>query len=100
MVVAAAVFVLRPARSCEISTADVFCGRYRRRRGIEGTHSGITTLQRYELLASSWLSLESFMHAIYLKKTGWNILCALVCVKIRGIVYLRARVAVECKQEP
>ena len=46
---AAAVFVLRPNRSCEIVTADVFCGRYRRRRGI---------------------------------------------------VYLRARLAVECKQQP
>ncbi|MCP4263101.1 MAG: hypothetical protein GY774_37165 [Planctomycetes bacterium] len=33
-VVSAAVFVLRPARSCEIATADVFCGRYRWRRGI------------------------------------------------------------------
>ncbi len=41
MVVAAAVFVLRPARSCEIATVDVFCERYRRSRGIEGTHSGI-----------------------------------------------------------
>ncbi len=41
MVVATAVFVLRPARSCEIGTADVFYERYRWRRGIEGTHSGI-----------------------------------------------------------
>jgi len=39
----------RPARSCEIATADVFCERYRRRRSI---------------------------------------------------VYLRARVAFECKHEP
>jgi hypothetical protein len=35
MVVAAVFLVLRPARSCEIATADVFCERYRRRRGIE-----------------------------------------------------------------
>ncbi len=49
IVVAAAVFVLRPARSCEIATANVFYECYIRRRGI---------------------------------------------------VYLRARMAVECKQEP
>ncbi len=48
-VVAAAVFVLRPAPSCEIATANVFYERYSRRLGI---------------------------------------------------VYLRARVAVECKLEP
>ena len=41
MAVAAAVFALRPARSCEIATADVFCEHYRRRHGIEGTRSGI-----------------------------------------------------------
>jgi hypothetical protein len=71
---------------------DAFRQRYRIRGGIEGTNSGLkrrTGLGRLRVRGS-----PRVFHAIYLKITGWNILRASACAKIRGIVYQRASMAV------
>jgi hypothetical protein len=71
---------------------DAFRQRYRIRGGIEGTNSGLkrkTGLGRVRVRGR-----PRVFHAIYLKITGWNILRASACAKMRGIVYERANMAV------
>jgi hypothetical protein len=71
---------------------EAFRERYRIRGGIEGTNSGLkrrTGLGRLRVRGS-----PRVFHAIYLKITGWNILRAAACAKIRQIVYERAHIAV------
>jgi len=71
---------------------DVFRERYRIRGGIEGTNSGLkrkTGLGRLRVRGS-----PRVFHSILLKITGWNILRASVCAKMREIVYERANMAV------
>jgi len=70
---------------------EVFRERYKTRGGIEGTNSGLkrkTGLGRLRVR-----SRPAVFHAIYLKITGWNILRASVCAKMRQIVYARANMA-------
>jgi len=70
---------------------DVFRDRYRIRGGIEGTNSGLkrrTGLGRLRVRGS-----PRVFHAIYLKITGWNILRASVCAKMREIVWEKANMA-------
>jgi len=79
------------ARRHEEAT-DVFRERYRVRGGIEGTNSGLkrrTGLGRVRVRGG-----PRVFHAIYLKITGWNILRASVCAKMREIVRQRAYAAV------
>jgi hypothetical protein len=79
------------ARRHEEAT-DVFRDRYRVRGGIEGTNSGLkrrTGLGRVRVRGG-----PRVFHAIYLKITGWNILRASVCAKMRKIVRQRAYAAV------
>jgi len=71
---------------------EAFRERYRIRGGIEATNSGLkrkTGLGRLRVRGS-----PRVFHAIYLKITGWNILRAAACAKIRQIVYERANIAV------
>jgi hypothetical protein len=71
---------------------EVFRERYRLRSGIEGTNSGLkrrTGLGRLRVRGR-----PRVFHAIYLKITGWNILRASVCAKMREIVYERAQRAI------
>ena len=71
---------------------DVFRERYRIRGGIEGTNSGLkrrTGLGRLRVRGS-----PRVFHSILLKITGWNILRASACAKMREIVYERANMAV------
>ena len=59
---------------------------------IEGTNSGLkrkTGLGRLRVRGR-----PAVFHAIYLKITGWNILRASACAKMRQIVYERANIAV------
>ena len=70
---------------------QAFRERYRIRGGIEGTNSGLkrrTGLGRLRVRGS-----PRVFHSIYLKITGWNILRASACAKMREIVYERASVA-------
>lgn len=79
------------ARRHEEAT-DVFRERYRVRGGIKGTNSGLkrrTGLGRVRVRGG-----PRVFHAIYLKITGWNILRASVCAKMREIVHQRAQAAV------
>ena len=71
---------------------DVFRERYRVRAGIEGTHSGLK--RRTGLGQLRVRGRPAVFHAIYLKITGWNILRAAACAKMRHIVYARATTAV------
>lgn len=78
-------------RRCEQNT-EVFRERYKIRGGIEGTNSGLkrkTGLGRLRVRGK-----PAVFHAIYLKITGWNIMRASVCAKMRQIVYARANMAV------
>jgi len=71
---------------------DVFRDRYRIRGGIEGTNSGLkrkTGLGRLRVRGR-----PRVFYSILLKITGWNILRASVCAKMREIVYARANMAV------
>ncbi len=71
---------------------EVFRQRYRRRNGIESTNSGLkrrTGLGRLRVRGR----LRVFQ-AIYLKVTGWNILRAAVCTKMREWVHAKAQRAV------
>ena len=71
---------------------EVFRERYRIRSGIEGTNSGLkrrTGLGRLRVRGS-----PAVFNCILLKITGWNILRASVCAKMREIVYRRAVAAV------
>lgn len=81
------------ARRVEEST-DVFRERYRVRSGIEGTNSGLK--RRMGMGRLRVRGKPRVFHAIYLKITGWNILRASTCAKIREIVYERAQKAVFC----
>ncbi len=70
---------------------DAFRDRYRIRGGIEGTNSGLkrkTGLGRLRVRGR-----PRVFHSILLKITGWNILRALACAKMREIVYERANMA-------
>jgi hypothetical protein len=71
---------------------DAFRERYRIRGGIEGTNSGLkrkTGLGRLRVRGR-----PRVFHSILLKITGWNILRAAACAKMREIVYERANRAV------
>jgi len=71
---------------------EVFRERYRIRSGIEGTNSGLkrrTGLGHLRVRGS-----PAMFKSILLKITGWNILRASVCAKMREIVYQRAATAV------
>jgi len=71
---------------------DVFRDRYRIRGGIEGTNSGLkrkTGLGQLRVRGK-----PAVFHSILLKITGWNILRAAACAKMREIVYARANIAV------
>jgi hypothetical protein len=71
---------------------DVFRDRYRIRGGIEGTNSGLK--RKTGLGQLRVRGRPAVFHSILLKITGWNILRASVCVKIREIVYARANASV------
>jgi len=67
---------------------DAFRERYQRRSGIEGTNSGFK--RRTGVGQLRVRGAPRVFHVIYLKTTGWNILRASACAKMRGIVYQRA----------
>jgi hypothetical protein len=70
---------------------EVFRQRYRRRSGIESTNSGLkrrTGLGRLRVRGR-----PRVFQALYLKITGWNILRASVCAKMRELVHARAQTA-------
>ena len=73
-------------------TTDAFRERYKRRSGIEGTNSGLK--RRTGLGQLRVRGAPRVFHTIYLKVTGWNILRASACAKMREIVYQRANMAV------
>jgi hypothetical protein len=71
---------------------EVFRERYRVRNGIEGTNSGMkrrTGLGRVRVRGR-----PRVFQSILLKVTGWNILRASVCAKMREIVYRRASLGI------
>ena len=70
---------------------EVFRERYQSRGGIEGTNSGLK--RRVGLGRLRVRGRPAVFHAIYLKISGWNILRASVCAKMRQIVYARANIA-------
>jgi len=71
---------------------DVFRDRYRIRGGIEGTNSGLK--RKTGLGQLRVRGRPAVFHSILLKITGWNILRAAACAKMREIVYARANMAV------
>jgi len=71
---------------------DVFRDRYRIRGGIEGTNSGLK--RKTGLGQLRVRGRPAVFHSILLKITGWNILRASVCAKMREIVYARANAPV------
>jgi len=71
---------------------DVFRERYRIRGGIEGTNSGLKRKTGMGQLRVR--GRPAVFHSILLKITGWNILRASVCAKMREIVWKRANMAV------
>jgi hypothetical protein len=73
-------------------TTDAFRKRYQRRSGIEGTNSGLK--QRLGLGQLRVRGGPRVFQVINLKITGWNILRASVCAKMREIVYQRATMTV------
>jgi hypothetical protein len=73
---------------------EVFRQRYRRRSGIESTHSGLK--RRMGLGRLRVRGRVRVFQAIYLKITGWNILRAATCAKMRELVRAKARAAVLC----
>jgi len=73
---------------------DAFRERYNRRSGIEATNSGLK--RRTGLGQLRVRGAPRVFHTIYLKVTGWNILQASACAKMREIVYQRANMAVFC----
>lgn len=79
------------ARRREQAT-EVFRERYRRRSGIESTNSALkrrTGLGRLRVRGR-----PRVFQAIYLKVTGWNILRAAACAKMREWVRAKAQTAV------
>jgi hypothetical protein len=73
---------------------DVFRERYQRRSGIEGTNSGLK--RRTGLGQLRVRGKPAVFRSILLKVTGWNILRASACAKMREIVYARAGVSLSC----
>jgi len=73
---------------------DAFRERYRVRGGIEGTNSGLK--RRTGLGQLRVRGRPAVFRSILLKVTGWNILRASACAKMREIVYARAGVALSC----
>jgi hypothetical protein len=73
---------------------EVFRERYRRRSGIESTNSGLK--RRMGLGRLRVRGRPRVFQAIYLKVTGWNILRASVCAKMREFVRTKAQTAVFC----
>lgn len=71
---------------------DVFRDRYRIRGGIEGTNSGLK--RKTGLGQLRVRGRPAVFHSILLKITGWNILRASVCAKMREVVYARANASV------
>ena len=67
---------------------DVFRQRYRVRSGIEGTNSGLK--RRTGLGQLRVRGRPAVFRSILLKVTGWNILRASACAKMREIIYERA----------
>ena len=74
------------------TATDVFRQRYKIRGGIEGTNSGLK--RKTGLGQLRVRGRPAVYQAIYLKITGWNILRAAACAKIREIVWNRAGMAV------
>jgi len=73
---------------------EVFRERYRRRSGIEGTHSGLK--RRLGLGRLRVRGRARVFQAIYLKVAGWNILRAAACATMRELVRAKACTAVSC----
>ena len=82
------------ARRREENT-EVFGQRYKIRGGIEGTNSGVKRVTGLGQLRVR--GRPAVFHAIYLKVAGWNMRRAMVCAKLRKIVYERAAGAVLCR---
>jgi len=74
------------ARKRETQT-DVFKERYRARGAIEGTNSGVKRKTGLDELRVR--GFEAVSHQVYMKITGWNILRACGCAKMRKIVLKR-----------
>jgi len=70
---------------------EVFRERYRLRAGIEGTNSGLK--RRVGLARLRVRGKARVFNAILLKVTGWNILRAGVCTKMREFVAQKAKSA-------
>ena len=71
---------------------EAFRQRYRLRAGIEGTNSGLK--RRMGMGRVRVRGAPGVFRVIYLKITGWNILRASVCARMREIVCARALAAV------
>ncbi len=71
---------------------EVFRERYRRRNGIESTHSALK--RRLGLGRLRVRGRRRVFQVLYLKIAGWNILRASVCAKMRELVHARAHSAV------
>jgi hypothetical protein len=71
---------------------EVFRQRYRRRSGIESTHSGLK--RRLGLGRLRVRGRVRVFQAIYLKVTGWNILRAAACATMHELVRAKAQTAV------
>ena len=82
------------ARRREENT-EVFRQRYTIRGGIEGTNSGLKRATGLGQLRVR--GRPAVFYAIYLKVVGWNMRRAMVCAKLRKIVYERAAQAVSCR---
>jgi len=82
------------ARRREENT-EVFKERYKIRSGIEGANSGVKRVTGLGQLRVR--GRPAVFHAIYLKVAGWNMRPAMVCAKLREIVYERAARAVLCR---
>ena len=78
------------ARKRETQT-DVFKERYRARGAIEGTNSGVKRKTGLDELRVR--GIKAVSHQVYMKITGWNILRATACAKMREIIYKKAQIA-------
>ncbi len=78
------------ARRRETQT-DVFRELYRARGAIEGTNSGAKRKTGFGKLRVR--GIKAVSHQVYMKITGWNILRACCCAKMRKIVYQKAQIA-------
>jgi len=76
---------------------EVFRQRYRRRRGIESTNSGLK--RRLGLGRLRVRGRPRVFQALYLKIAGWNILRASVCATMRKLAQAKAQTAVLRVQE-